>query len=354
MIKGTTQGVATYHDGTFGLMITKGEKITLVFSFVGMQTKEVVVSDADKMLEVILEAVVEDLQEVVVTGYSVLPKERSTGSINVISKQQLDKPATNFASRLIGTTAGLASTLDAEGNPTFEIRGQTSLYANAQPLLVVDGFPVEGGFNSINPNDVASVTILKDAAAASIWGARAANGVIVVTTKKAEAGNRLKIELSAFVKVSPKLDLDYINPLASSLETIDYEVKGFDRWGTIQNNGNLQQDYYRAYSQGLTALNEHRLGNISEKDRDDILNSLRKNDNRDQIRRYMLAVPFSQQYNLTISSASQRSNNVLSLMFSDHQSRFKNTDSQEYMLNYRNMAEVTKWMDFSSFWYVAL
>ena len=347
MIKGTTQGVATYHDGTFGLMITKGEKITLVFSFVGMQTKEVVVSDADKMLEVILEAVVEDLQEVVVTGYSVLPKERSTGSINVISKQQLDKPATNFASRLIGTTAGLASTLDAEGNPTFEIRGQTSLYANAQPLLVVDGFPVEGGFNSINPNDVASVTILKDAAAASIWGARAANGVIVVTTKKAEAGNRLKIELSAFVKVSPKLDLDYINPLASSLETIDYEVKGFDRWGTIQNNGNLQQDYYRAYSQGLTALNEHRLGNISEKDRDDILNSLRKNDNRDQIRRYMLAVPFSQQYNLTISSASQRSNNVLSLMFSDHQSRFKNTDSQEYMLNYRNMAEVTKWMDFS-------
>lgn len=347
MIKGTTQGVATYQDGTFGLIITKGEKITLVFSFVGMQTKEIVVSDADKIVEVILEAVVEDLEEVVVTGYSVLPKERATGSINVISKRQLDKPTTNFASRLIGTTAGLASTLDAEGNPTFEIRGQTSLYANAQPLLVVDGFPVEGGFNSINPNDVASVTILKDAAAASIWGARAANGVIVVTTKKAEAGNRLKIELGAFVKVSPKLDLDYINPLANSSETIDYEMKGFDRWGIIQNNGNLQQDYGRAYSQGLTALNEYRLGNISEEERDGILNSLRELDNRDQIRRYMLAVPLSQQYNLTISSASQRNNNVLSLMFSDHQSRFKNTDSQEYMLNYRNMTKVTKWIDFS-------
>ncbi len=345
MIKGTTQGVATYHDGTFSLMVTKGEKVTLVFSFVGMQTKEIVVSDVDKMLEVVLEEVVEDLQEVVVTGYSVLPKERATGSINVISKQQLDKPTTNIASRLIGTTAGLASTLDSEGTPTFEIRGQTSLYANAQPLLVVDGFPVEGGFNSINPNDVASVTILKDAAAASIWGARAANGVIVVTTKKAEAGNRLKVELSAFVEVSPKLDLDYVNPLASSSETIDYEMKGFNRWTTIENNGNLQRDYYQAFSQGLTALNEHRLGNLSEGERDDILNTLRKNDNRDQIRRYMLAVPVKQQYNLTVSSASQRANNILSLMYSRQQSRFKNTNSQEYMLNYRNLAEISKWMD---------
>ncbi|MFR7878957.1 MAG: TonB-dependent receptor plug domain-containing protein, partial [Butyricimonas paravirosa] len=204
------------------------------------QTQEVVVDEKDKLIEITLEAASEDLQEVVVTGYSSLPKERATGSINVISKKQLDKPTTNFASRLIGTTAGLASTLDSEGNPTFEIRGQTSLYANAQPLLVVDGFPVEGGFNSINPNDVESVTILKDAAAASIWGARAANGVIVVTTKKAEAGNRLKVELSGFVKFSPKLDLNYVNPLASSSETIDYEQMAFDRWSTTQNNGNLQ------------------------------------------------------------------------------------------------------------------
>ncbi|NJC20158.1 MULTISPECIES: SusC/RagA family TonB-linked outer membrane protein [Butyricimonas] len=347
LIKGTTQGVATHHDGTFGFMLPQKGKTTLVFSFVGMQTQEVVVDEKDKLIEITLEAASEDLQEVVVTGYSSLPKERATGSINVISKKQLDKPTTNFASRLIGTTAGLASTLDSEGNPTFEIRGQTSLYANAQPLLVVDGFPVEGGFNSINPNDVESVTILKDAAAASIWGARAANGVIVVTTKKAEAGNRLKVELSGFVKFSPKLDLNYVNPLASSSETIDYEQMAFDRWSTTQNNGNLQRDYYMAYSQGLTALNEYRLGNITEIEKNDILNALRKNDNRGQIKHHMLVVPLSQQYNLTVSSASQRSSNIFSFMFSDHQSQFKNTDSQEYMLNYRNFAKITKWMDFS-------
>ncbi|MEI3421279.1 MAG: carboxypeptidase-like regulatory domain-containing protein [Butyricimonas faecihominis] len=171
LIKGTTQGVATT-TGTFGLMLPQKGKTTLVFSFVGMQTQEVVVDEKDKLIEITLEAASEDLQEVVVTGYLSLPKERATGSINVISKKQLDKPTTNFASRLIGTTAGLASTLYSKGNPTFEIRGETSLYANAQPLLVVDGFPVEGGFNSTNPNDVESVTIRKDAAAASILGSQ--------------------------------------------------------------------------------------------------------------------------------------------------------------------------------------
>lgn len=121
----------------------------------------------------------------------------------------------------------------------------------------------------------------------------------------------------------------------------------FDRWSTTQNNGNLQRDYYMAYSQGLTALNEYRLGNITEIEKNDILNALRKNDNRGQIKHHMLVVPLSQQYNLTVSSASQRSSNIFSFMFSDHQSQFKNTDSQEYMLNYRNFAKITKWMDFS-------
>ncbi len=348
LVKGTTQGVATHVDGAYGIVLPQGVEVTLVFSFVGMKTQEIKVSDNEKVINVVMEADMEDLQEVVVTGYSILPKERATGSINVISQRQLDKPATNFASRLIGTTAGLASTLDAEGNPTFEIRGQTSLYANAQPLLVVDGFPVEGGFNSINPNDVASVTVLKDAAAASIWGARAANGVIVVTTKKADSGDRLKVELSGFVKVSPKLDLDYVNPLASSSETVDYEMKAFNKWGAIFNNGNLMNDYSKAYSQALTALNENYLGNLTEDEMNAILNRLRTQDNRDQIRKYMLAVPVSQQYNVSISNASQRASNLLSLMFMDKQSQFKETGSQEYMLNYRNTSQLAKWLDFNA------
>lgn len=118
----------------------------------------------------------------------------------MISADQLSRPTSDLASRLVGVTAGVQSNLDADGNLIFEIRGQTSLNKdNARPLIVVDGFPVEGEFSSINPNDVESVTILKDAAAASIWGARSANGVIVVTTKrgKMSAKKGAKIEVSA-------------------------------------------------------------------------------------------------------------------------------------------------------------
>jgi TonB-dependent starch-binding outer membrane protein SusC len=90
-------------------------------------------------------------------------------------------------------------------------------------LVVVDGFAIEGDFNSVNPNDVESVTILKDAAAASIWGARAANGVIVITTKRAKKDMPLRVEFSTFTRVGGKFDLDYVRPLASSAETVDYE-----------------------------------------------------------------------------------------------------------------------------------
>src|SRR5690606_8700261 len=120
-------------------------------------------------------------EEVVIsTGYQTLSKERATGSFDIIDPTQLDKPATNIGSRIIGQAAGVQASVDVNGNPTVEIRGQTSLYANSAPLIVVVGFAIQGDFNSINPNDVESVTILKDAAAASIWGARSANGVIVI------------------------------------------------------------------------------------------------------------------------------------------------------------------------------
>lgn len=345
-VKGTSIGTITNADGRFQINIPS-EKDILVFRMIGFEAKELTVLNR-REFNITLKEDVKTLKEVAVvsTGYQTISKERVTGAYDVVGKDQLDKPTTNLAQRLIGTTTGVQATLDANGNPTFEIRGQTSLYANAQPLLVVDGFPVDGGFNSINPNDVESVTILKDAAAASIWGARAANGVLVVTTKKAVAGTPLKIEFTSFAKIGAKTDLDYINPLATSGETVDYEKMAFNRWGAIQNNGNLIQDYNKAYSQGLTALNEYLHGNITEQEKENILSTLRNNDNRQQIRDYMLAVPVSQQYNLTVSSATPRSNNILSLFYANNQSRFKNTNSQDYMLNYRTTSVVLKWLDF--------
>src|SRR5690606_12355333 len=271
---------------------------------------------------------------------------RATGAFGTVSREQLDKPATNIAQRLIGTNAGVQASLNADGNPSFEIRGRTSLYANASPLVVVDGFPIQGDFNSINPNDVESVTILKDAAAASIWGARAANGVIGGVTRKA-AQDPVRVDLQAFTRFGDKIDLDYARALASSAETVDYETMSFNKWSARENTGAWRTNYNKQWSLATVALSEHHLGYITEAERDAELARLRTLDNRQQIKDHLLANPVDQQYNLTISSGTSRMSNVFSLMYEDRQSNFVNTESKRYMLNWRNTTGMFDWLDFN-------
>src|SRR5699024_9698527 len=133
--------------------------------YVGYQQQKITASErgGDIALKLLLTEV-DEVEVVFNTGYQQLPKERATGSFGVVSESQIDKPTLNIGQRLIGTMGGVQANLDVDGNPTFEIRGQTSLFASAEPLVVVDGFPIQGGFESINPNDVESITVLKDAA----------------------------------------------------------------------------------------------------------------------------------------------------------------------------------------------
>lgn len=184
-VKGGTNGAITNSDGSF--RIEASDSDILVFKYLGYDEQEIQVGPRTR-IEIELRESAHQLDDVVVTGYQTISKERATGSFDIIDKAQLEKPSGSIASRLIGSAAGLVGTQDEYGNPVFEIRGRSSLSTSAtEPLLVVDGFAIEGGFESINPNDVESVTVLKDAAAASIWGAKSANGVIVVTTKNARS-----------------------------------------------------------------------------------------------------------------------------------------------------------------------
>ena len=247
-------------------------------------------------------------------------------------------------------TAGVQGTADENGDISFEIRGQTSLNTDARPLVVVDGFPIEGEFSSINPNDVESVTILKDAAAASIWGARSANGVIVVTTKKGAATKGAKIEVSAFAKVQRKIDLDYYNPLASSAETVEYERKGFSTnffggpWSPLDDSYLNAQS---GYSQAVVALNENRLGYLSDEDLEATLEKLSNQNNKDQIRKYLLQIPLTHQYNVNISGATERMTNMLSLMYERERDGFKENHEDHLMVNFRNTTKLFKWLDFN-------
>ena len=317
--------------------------------YVGYQQQKITASErgGDIALKQLLTEV-DEVEVVFNTGYQQLPKERATGSFGVVSESQIDKPTLNIGQRLIGTMGGVQANLDVDRNPTFEIRGQTSLFASADPLVVVDGFPIQGGFESINPNDVESITVLKDAAAASIWGARAANGVIVITTKKGSKDGGLSIDFQAFTRIGGKLDLDYVNPLASSSETIDYEMMSFNKWSARENNGAFDTNYGKQWSLGTIALSEHHLGYITEAERDDILNKLRTQDNRQQIKDYLLSNPIDQQYNLSIRSTTEKVRNAFSLMFNDSQSNFKETGTKKVLITNRNSTKVFDWLDFNS------
>ena len=347
-VKGSRRATFTDANGAFTLK-NINENSRLVFSGVNVETFELAVNNRTLLGDISLKTRITALGDVTVsasTGFQTISRERATGSYAVISRDQLEKPSTNIAQRLIGTTAGLQSTLDVNGNPSFEIRGLTSLYANSQPLVVVDGFPIQGDFNSVNPNDVESITILKDAAAASIWGARSANGVIVIVTKKARKGTPLKVDFSVFTRVGKKFDIDYIRPLASSAETVEYEKIAYTNWRVLQNPNSLQDNSF-AFSQAGIALNEANFGYITTAERDAQLEALKLLDNRAQISDHLLANPVNTQYNITLSGASARMSNALSLMYQDNQSNFKETNNKQYMVNFRNSAEVFNWMEFS-------
>lgn len=346
-LKGTGRTAVTDEQGQFALTnVDPGSVLTI--SYLGYKPKEITVKSNEPQLTVTLEINPAQLDSVTVvsTGYQTLSKERATGAYHIVSGAQLNRPATNISQRLIGTTAGMQAFLDADGNPRFEIRGQTSLNTTgsaARPLVVVDGFAVQGDFTTINPNDVESITVLKDAAAASIWGARAANGVIVVITKNARKDTPLQVSFSAFTRLSAKVDLDYVNPLASSGETVDYETKAFGNWSAQSNPGSLS-NYYFAWSPATVALNEYQLGYITAAQRDELLDKYRGLSNKDQIRDELLTNPLTTQYNLNLSGASERMRNSLSLLFEDTKSNFKGTENKKYNLSFRSEADIRKWL----------
>lgn len=341
-VKGKNIFTVTDERGNFRLRGVSPDD-TLLITFLGYSSLEVSVSS--NLENIVLRLSSTDVDEVLVyTGFQTLNAERATGSFGSLSKDQIEKPSLSIAQRLIGTTAGVQATLNENGMPRFEIRGQSSLIAIATPLVVVDGFAIQGDYGTINPNDVESVTILKDAAAASIWGARAANGVIVIVTKNARNKTSLNTSFQTFTRFGAKFDLDYVNPLASSAETVEYERMAFNKWSAQENSGALNTNYGKVWSQGAVLLSEHYLGYISEAQMNEGLERLKKMDNKSQILDNLLANPISQQYNLSLQGSSGKMNNYLSLMYEKNQSNFQRTFNDKYLINYRTNSKIFEWM----------
>ncbi len=200
MEKGTTNGTVTDFDGNFTIKVEAGK--TLVFTYIGYQTQELPAANG---MKVELKSDAQLLNEVVVTGYQVQRKADLTGSVGVIETKDFKASNTDPMSSLQGKVPGM--TIRSNGSPSGEadvhIRGIGSMGGSSTaPLYIVDGMPYSGSMNNLNANDIETMQVLKDAASASIYGSRAANGVIVITTKKGKKGDKINIDFNASVSVS--------------------------------------------------------------------------------------------------------------------------------------------------------
>ena len=200
MEKGTTNGVVTDYDGNFSINVQPGA--TLVVSYVGYVSQEIKVGNQSN-LNIMLEDEGRNLNEVVVIGYGTQRREAVTGSVANVNGEKLNQiAATNAAQALQGRVAGVLMTQTGSkpgDEMQIRIRGQRSLSASNDPLIVLDGIPFMGQLSDINPTDIKSMDILKDASATAIYGSRGANGVIIITTAKGNQGVPAKVSYNGYV-----------------------------------------------------------------------------------------------------------------------------------------------------------
>ncbi len=190
LLKGSTNGTTTDGSGNFSLSIPDANG-TLVFSYIGYTTQEVPLNGRTSV-DVTLAADIQSLSEVVVVGYGSQLKKEVTGAVQTVNATELqDLPVSSVTQKLQGRLAGVQIN-QTTGKPgqgmNVRIRGQLSVTGGSDPLYVVDGFPITGNINAINPDEIEDITILKDAASTSLYGSRAANGVVLITTKKGKPG----------------------------------------------------------------------------------------------------------------------------------------------------------------------
>jgi len=320
-IVGQNKATLTSADGTFNISAQPGDKVTI--SFVGYASNSFIVKDGMPYQTVVLHASENKLSEVAITvntGYQTLPKERATGSFATIDNKLFNEEVTtNVLDRLEGNVPGLQFNHTAAGapnvanginaTPNISIRGHSTLFANDQPLIVVDDFPYDGNLSNINPNDVESITVLKDAAAASIWGVRSGNGVIVITTKKGKRGQKMVIQFNTNVTVGDKPNLFYSPEFLDANDYINIEQK---LYASGYYTSTLSKPY-NLVTPAVQIMANQTAGTISATDATNQLNALRNYDVRNDLTKYFLQKSVAQQYALSLLGGGDNSDYSLSL-----------------------------------------
>ena len=372
LIKGTQTGVSSDIDGHFKIDVTGTSKV-LKISFMGMKSIEHIIKDPKKHINIVLEEEGVGLNEVVVTGYAQTTTRKATGSVAVVHKEEFENKAIPSVDLLLkGQVAGMQTTITS-GRPgetaKIRIRGTNTLTGNAEPLWVVDGVPLQrdipkftnselagGDFESlfsngvagINPNDIESVAVLKDAAAAAIYGSRAASGVIVITTKKGKAGEKMNINYSANLSITQKPSRT--PGLMNASEKIAWEKElwnefSADKYKEHLKNYNPSDPSTRGYFPvigivGMVNSGYGKYANMSAQEKENYLNSL-SNNSTDWLGQ-LFRNSISQSHYLSMSGGKDNYTYYLSMGLSNNNGLVKKTDYNRYNINAKINLKPTK------------
>lgn len=258
-VKGTSTATVSDVYGNYSINVTQKDAV-LTFSFVGYVAKDVKL-DGRTSVNVSLVPSVETLNQVVVVGYGTQRRESVTGSVASISGDKLKEvPAPNVTQALQGRVAGVdISQTNTKPGATMQIliRGQRSLTASNDPLIVLDGIPFPGSLADINPNDIKSVDILKDASATAIYGSRGANGVILITTNRGQTGGKAKISYNAYYG-EQKLFAPF--PMMNNTEFVALRQAAGQYTNGVDESNNVNTDWQKLFYNKSGALTDHNIG----------------------------------------------------------------------------------------------
>lgn len=344
-LENPSRGTMTDSLGNFQFDIPPTGNIKLTVSSLGFASRELVVdSYAPSILQIWMEKEGQELEEVIVsTGYQTLSKERATGSFTYVDNRMFNEQVgSDVLSRLEAVANGLTVDRATYSETGITIRGLSTIRGPREPLIVLDNFPYDGDIGNINPNDVENITILKDAAAASIWGTRAGNGVIVITTKKGSRKQKPLIDFNSNIRFAPKPDLSLLRSINSS-DYIDVERMLYE-------NGQYDSDISSSSKPALSPVVELLLaqdqGLINEEELTLRLDQLKKQDVRNDYRRYMYRESLDQQYSFGVKGGGNYNTWIASLGY-DHNINNLNANYTRYSLRFQNNIEIFKEMELS-------
>ena len=353
MQRGTKTGCISDIDGQFSILIN-GRDPVLTFSYIGMESQELRIHERTKNFVVIRMTSAENLmEEVLVTGYQNLKREAATGSYQTITAEDMDARYTgNIVGNLEGKVPGLVTYnngSNGEGEQQITIRGTGSFQARTNPLVVVDGLPIEGSIESVNPYDIENITVLKDASAASIYGARASNGVIVITTKRAQS-EKLTVDFSTDITISEKQRYGNYH-WADASQMLQLERYNFDNVVASEGGYSTLTGAYKTNPHSLSTASylfmQHHLGLISDTDYNNTLDAWSRNDYRREWRDAMLRTQVTHQYNVALRNKGKVVNSSIVINYKGDNNGIVNEKNNALMMSYRGDLSPAKWLDLS-------